>query len=390
MPKTLIATLVNLTVASTLVLGALPKPGDRAPELAVEKLLRGSADNDLSWAALKGKATVIEFWATWCGPCVGAIPHLNELADELSGQPIRFLSVTDEDEETIGPFLKAQPISGWVGLDLDRSVFRDYGVVGIPVSVLVDRQGIVQAVTAPRHVTKAVLLDLIGGRRPDVPSRHKDSEDMFAIGDDGPEPVYQVLVRPTSITYGSGMSRSANEIKLVAFRPENMVQAAFDAPQGRLLVETELPDQKYDIVVNTGNRPDLLEPTMRQAVLAVLGIEAVWEGRLVDAYVLRKSGEPKLKPLPSTVRGMYSQASRGSLETSSVGTLANMVAAMLGRPVLDETGLDGPYRIKLKFEPDDHTSIAEAIEGTLGLELVPARREVRMLIVRKSRISETK
>ncbi len=317
-------------------------------------------------------------------------PHLNELADELSGQPIRFLSVTDEDEETIGPFLKAQPISGWVGLDLDRSVFRDYGVVGIPVSVLVDRQGIVQAVTAPRHVTKAALLDLIAGRRPDVPSRHKDSEDMFAIGDDGPEPVYQVLVRPTSITYGSGMSRSANEIKLVAFRPENMVQAAFDAPQGRLLVETELPDQKYDIVVNTGNRPDLLEPTMRQAVLAVLGIEAVWEERLVDAYVLRKSGEPKLKPLPSTVRGMYSQASGGSLETSSVGTLANMVAAMLGRPVLDETGLDGPYRIKLKFEPDDHTSIAEAIEGTLGLELVPARREVRMLIVRKSRISETK
>ena len=389
-PRTVIATLVILTVASTLVLGALPKSGDRAPELAVEKLLNGPADNDLSWAALKGKATVIEFWATWCGPCVGAIPHLNELADELSGRPIRFLSVTDEDEETIGPFLKAQPISGWVGLDLDRSVFQEYGVLGIPVSVLVDRQGIVQAVTAPRHVTKTALLDLIAGRRPDVPSRHGDSKDMFAIGKDGPEPVYQVLVRPTSITYGSSMSRSANEIKLVAFRPENMVQAAFEAPEGRLLVETELPDQKYDVVVNTGNRPDLLKSTMRRAVSAVLGVEAVWEERLVDAYVLRKSGEPKLKPLPNTMPGHYSQASKGSLETTSVETLANMVAAMLGRPVLDETGLGGPYRIKLKFDPDDHTSVARAIESTLGLEMVPAKREVRMLIVRKKRISETK
>ena len=384
MPQKLIATFVNLTVASTLVLAALPKPGDQAPELAIEKLLSGPADDDLSWAALKGKATVIEFWATWCGPCVGAIPHLNGLADELSGQPIRFLSVTDEDEETIGPFLEAQPISGWVGLDLDRSVFREYGVLGIPVSVLVDTKGIVQAVTAPRHVTKTALVDLIAGRQPDVPSRHEDSEDMFAIGEDGPEPVYQVLVRPTSITSGSGMNRSANEMKLVAFRPESMVQAAFDVPQGRLLVEAELPDQKYDVVVNTGNRPDLLEPTLRRAVSAVLGVEAVWEERLVDAYVLRKSGEPKLKLLPNAVRGQYSRASRGSLETSRVETLANLVAAMLGRPVLDETGLDGPYRIKLKFEPDDQTSIAEAIESTLGLELIPAKRRVRMLIVRKN------
>ena len=96
MPKFSIGTLVNLMVTAALAFGAPPKIGDRAPELAIETLLKGPTDNDLSWEALKGQATVLEFWATWCGPCVAAIPHFNELAEEFSDQPIRFLSITDE------------------------------------------------------------------------------------------------------------------------------------------------------------------------------------------------------------------------------------------------------------------------------------------------------
>ena len=171
MPRISIGTLANIMMTAALVLGAPPKIGDRAPELAIETMLKGPTDNDLSWEALKGQAIVLEFWATWCGPCIGAIPHLNELAEEFSDQPVRFVSITDEEESTIEPFLKSQPIAGWVGLDLDRSVFRDYAVLGIPATVLVDREGVIQAVTQPHHVTKTVLLDLLAGRRPDVPEK---------------------------------------------------------------------------------------------------------------------------------------------------------------------------------------------------------------------------
>ena len=163
-----------------------------------------------------------------------------------------------------------------------------------------------------------------------------------------------------------------------------MVQTAFGAPKSRTLVEAELPEQKYDVVVNMAGRPDLVEPMMQQAILAVLGVEAVWEERLADAYVLRTSGELKLKPMPGQ-RGSYSRSSRRTLETSSVESLTNMTAAMLGRPVLDETGLEGSYRIKLKFDSDDPLSIIRAIDATLGLELVPEKRQVRMLIVRENR-----
>ena len=380
MPRISIGTLAILMMTAALTLGAPAGIGDRAPDLAIETMLQGPADNDLSWQALKGQAMVLEFWATWCGPCVGAIPHFNELAEEFSDQPVRFLSITDEEVSIIEPFLKSQPISGWVGLDLDRSVFRDYAVAGIPATVLVDKEGVIQAVTHPRHVTKTVLGDLVAGRRPDVPE--KTTGTLFAVGDDGPEPVFQVLIRP-STRDRSGMSRSRSEIKIISFLPEHILPVAFDALPGQFLIEAELPNQKYDVVVNTAGRQDLLIPMMQEAVSAALGIKAVWENRMVDAYVLRRSAETRLEPLPS-IEGSYSRWSSGELEATSVKDLARTVASRLNRPVLDETRLQGSYRIKLKFDPEDESSIAHAIKSTLGLELVQARRQVRMLIVRNS------
>ena len=208
------------------------------------------------------------------------------LAEEFSDQPVRFLSISDEEESIIEPFLDSQPIAGWVGLDLDRSVFRDYAVMGIPATVLVDKKGVIQAVTQPHHVTKTVLLDLLAGRRPDVPE--KSTGTLLAVGDDGPEPVFQVLIRP-STSDRSGMSRSHSEIKIISFLPEHILPVAFNARPGRFLIEAEFPNQKYDVVMNTAGRKDLLESMMQQAVSAALGIEAVWETRMVDAYVLRKS-----------------------------------------------------------------------------------------------------
>jgi len=380
MPKLTIETFTYLMMTAGLALGAPAGIGDRAPDLAIETMLQGPADNDLSWQALKGQAMVLEFWATWCGPCVGAIPHFNELAEEFSDQPVRFLSITDEEVSTIEPFLKTQPISGWVGLDLDRSVFRDYSVLGIPATVLVDKEGVIQAVTHPSHVTETVVRDLVAGRRPDVPD--KPTGALIAVGDDGPEPVFQVLIRP-STSDRSGMSRSRNEIKIISFPPEHILPVAFDALPGQFLIEAELPNQKYDVVVNTAGRQDLLARMMQEAVSAALGIEAVWENRMVDAYVLRRSAETRLEPLPS-IEGSYSRWSSGELEATSVKGLARMVASLLDRPVLDETRLHGSYRIKLKFDPDEDSSIAHAIKSTLGLELVQARRQVRMLIVKNS------
>lgn len=140
------------------------KAGTPAPPLGLEQVLQAPDGTKVSWESLRGKAVVLEFWATWCGPCVAAIPHLNELAQKFADRPVQFIAITAERPDVVARFVKKKPIRGWIGLDTDESLYRDYGVEGIPLTILVDAQGRLAGFTYPTGLTEQVLADLLAGR----------------------------------------------------------------------------------------------------------------------------------------------------------------------------------------------------------------------------------
>ena len=113
----------QIAVLAANVMGKESLIGQTAPELNIEKYLQ-APEGEKSLSALKGKVVVLEFWATWCAPCVAEIPHLNQLNEEFRDKQVQFISVTDEGEDIIAPFLKRQEMKSWIGLDTDRSVFE--------------------------------------------------------------------------------------------------------------------------------------------------------------------------------------------------------------------------------------------------------------------------
>jgi thiol-disulfide isomerase/thioredoxin len=142
------------------------KPGDQAPPLSFEAVLNGPRPTDVNLQALRGKVVILDFWGTWCAPCVAGIPHLNDLVSKYRAKPVQFIAVGHENARKVAYFLKKHPIDAWVALDMDVSVFKSYTAFGIPHAVVVDQQGIVAAVLAPGDVTEKVIDDVLAGRVP--------------------------------------------------------------------------------------------------------------------------------------------------------------------------------------------------------------------------------
>ncbi len=111
-----------------------------APDFALPAL-DGTA---VSLAALRGKPVVLDFWATWCGPCAVTAPMLAAL--HAKHPEIAVIGISDEDEPAIRAHVADHPSTYPLVRDADAKISRAYFVSGIPMVVLVDKAGIVRFV----------------------------------------------------------------------------------------------------------------------------------------------------------------------------------------------------------------------------------------------------
>lgn len=121
--------------------------GDPAPPLSVEKWVKGEPITGFE----KGKVYVVEFWATWCGPCIAAMPHLSELQKEYKDDGVTIIGMTSQDRsntlEKVEKMVadKGDTMGYTVAWDTERKTNEAYmraaGQNGIPCSFVVDREG---------------------------------------------------------------------------------------------------------------------------------------------------------------------------------------------------------------------------------------------------------
>ena len=199
------------------VMGKESLIGQTAPELNIEKYLQ-APEGEKSLSALKGKVVVLEFWATWCAPCVAEIPHLNQLNEEFRDKQVQFISVTDEGEDIIAPFLKRQEMKSWIGLDTDRSVFEAYGVRGIPRTFLIDQKGIIAASLHPVGLSSDMIKKVIAGEKIELPKLPKPK----TVENEGTDPIFKILIAPTEKEGGRQFKQNFKRIQTTGSREQNI------------------------------------------------------------------------------------------------------------------------------------------------------------------------
>ena len=119
-------------------------PGGRAPDFT----LRTLGGPNLRLQEQRGRVVLINFWATWCGPCRQEMPHLNRLYDRFQASGFTLLGVNvDDDTRNAAGVAAKLGLHFPVLLDTDKVVSRLYDLSTMPSTVLIDRDGKVRYVT---------------------------------------------------------------------------------------------------------------------------------------------------------------------------------------------------------------------------------------------------
>ncbi len=114
-----------------------PEVGEKAP------LFKGQTIDEklVNLEKLQGKLVLIDFWATWCPPCRGEIPHLQKAHEKYHKDGLEIISISNEKSETLKAFIKKNPMPWQHVRDSNNIIGKAYAVRAIPSPFLVDHTG---------------------------------------------------------------------------------------------------------------------------------------------------------------------------------------------------------------------------------------------------------
>ncbi len=142
--------------------------GKKAPELVVENYMADKPD-------LVGKVVLIDFWATWCGPCRKAIPELNEIQAKFKDDLV-VIGISDESPATVQDFMQKTKMEYASAIDMQATMKKAVHVRGIPHVIIISTDGIVRWQGFPlddNDPLKAETVKQIIDADPGVKARHE-------------------------------------------------------------------------------------------------------------------------------------------------------------------------------------------------------------------------
>lgn len=157
----LLATAAVTMLCAGALVAAQPTVGTPAPEFGGKQFfnLPATMSQPVTLASLRGRVVLIDFWATWCGPCVASIPHLIELHGKYADQGLVIVGHTDGSSTNLEGFIAAKKIPYLISVGPD--IGDAYGVSGIPHVFVVDPEGKVAWEGHPAQLQEDVITGLL-------------------------------------------------------------------------------------------------------------------------------------------------------------------------------------------------------------------------------------
>ena len=403
------------------------RAGDDAPDVAYTELLGGPGP----WTAanLRGQVT-----ALICFPYISGNPRLvrewNKLVEQFEGKPVQFLWVASESQDTLLPFLKANPVKGWLVNDLEGRTTRAYGIE-MPQPVIIGADGRIAGFDQGMMPSEEALNAVLEGRvTHSPPEPTPQAFRQFAAGgkvlldpeprrlaraeDHRPKhsPSETVHISPASTPNAGGSFAGDDYVSLRSYTLRRFLAEVTDVNEVRIDLAAELDDRrKYDFELVLPRNADRATKhgIMLDGAEEYFKITVIYENRACEVYVVTATDQippeyadsgnlefhwsmsggtcSRVVPLEDDTEAFPEFPPRGIDSIASIfaaGATLDDFCQLLERgtdlPVINETGLPGRFNLEVTAGVD--YNFRARMHEQLGLKVTRSQREIEMIVVR--------
>lgn len=338
----------------------------------------------------RGKVVILEFWATYCGPCLPAMDHLAEVRGNFTNE-VEVFAITDESRTKVVSFLNTRPTSLLVALDNDKTLNRLFYHQFMPHTVIIGPDGFVKAITSPDQITKELIYMAISGAELTVKTKAEfassDINDTalvpYSLEDNS---FYKVIISPQAEGIQSQVNKKAtNEYEFVNCTVPMMYQALYqttlaDANERPCLEVTQ--QTKYLLQENHQYCLKLKVPQKQESNIGLIGMR-----HLEEVFSIKPQNEMRSRNVYSLVISEPDSAvATDSLVTSSEGnmSLKDFISLLwetrlVDKPIVNDSGLPDDTVVSIEI-PTQVYEVDERL-ASIGMRLEPKTKETSCLIL---------
>jgi len=391
--------------------------GIQAKSIQGEKLV----DYDLI-KHIKGKVVILEFWETWCGPCIQGMPHLKDLKDKFPND-LQIICISSDDMKKASSYISEHSYPFDYVFDAKKQLSAVFPHSSIPHTVVIDKKGGIQAETFPGYLTEEIVKSLISGNSIDVPLKHnfdptklesnKTEQSLLLfdlknteLGDNNCSQ-YSTTVNKKRIVTGYTANAfkdtietilqsnlaGKNILELYSYAYSDLSEFRFTFPEELNYIKSTSPSNKYKLNCSISNLMGDVHAIMIRQLNAAFGLET--ERVLIDTTVLvLKKIEPNDRSITienNPNRGKSQESSMLIQSFDAKGTflglsdIAHLIESKTHLPI-ESVSIDSKkYNLDISINADFKTSLEEWLRlfEKEGIFLVKEKRKAEFIRIKK-------
>ncbi|MGN6212054.1 redoxin family protein [Parafilimonas sp.] len=361
--------------------------GENMPDYTFNAIIKQNNIQKNKLSDFKGKVIIIDFWATWCAPCLERMQELYNLYQPFKTDII-VLAISDEPIKKVKQFAQNTGYTFYFVSDSSFNNFFPHKV--IPHTVIINRKGRIAAITYPEEITSSVLSNLYNDREINLKVKNdfkKSTTDGFPID------LYKFEVTKYDPEKNTSVIESNDSLEVNNFTLPSLFREVFKLPAHSWIIDSiknrELteytPINLYCLKLYKLKPSEVDLYKVGQAIAGTtfpIKAREVIKERVV--YILKALDTSKLKEsqTSSPSKQFYGPNYEGLNQpiSSLVDYLSNEKGYLEDAPVIDETGLEGKYDIKLNWAYEKPETLNKALEK-YGLTLIQEKRKIKCLVL---------